>query len=104
MSFNNKDWNFIVIWAKKIKAINLLGGKCSKCGNNDIFCLEFHHCLGDKEFGISQIKANRWSLIEKEIQKCKLLCRNCHAEIHNPKENLAKRKLIEIKGSNKCSM
>lgn len=103
MSFNKKNWAYIDMWAKRIKAIESLGGKCEKCGNNDILCLEFHHFSNDKKFLISSIKTYRWSVIEKELKKCKLLCRNCHTEIHKKVESLAKRKLIEIKGSNKCS-
>ncbi len=68
-------------WAKKIRAINFLGGKCKKCGNNDVMVLEFHH-LKDKDLNISKMKGSRWSLIEKELKKCILLCANCHSETH----------------------
>lgn len=78
-----KDWKFIDKWAKKIKAINYLGGKCKKCGNENIFQLTFHH-LNNKKYTISHLinKNYRWSLIKEEIEKCELLCCNCHQEIH----------------------
>ena len=99
MKFNKVQWTYENKWAKKIKAINLLGGKCEECGNSSIFVLEFHH-LQDKENGLSRLINGRWSEIEREMKKCKLLCSNCHAEFHcNLEERQSKLKnnlLIEI--------
>lgn len=103
-------------WAKKIKGIKLLGGKCEKCGDDNIFHLSFHHYSNDKEISISQMKNVRWSIIEKEILKCELLCENCHAEKHYLEDNYGDKsrrnsKLIYLKykgdkceacGYNKC--
>ena len=48
--------NYIRTWALKIKAINILGGKCETCGNNNIFHLEFHHIIpSEKEYKINNI-------------------------------------------------
>jgi transcriptional regulator with XRE-family HTH domain len=58
-----------------------LGGKCTKCGIDDIVTLDFHHNK-DKINGISSILSRRWSEIELEIKKCELLCANCHGETH----------------------
>jgi hypothetical protein len=70
---------------KKLKerAVALLGGKCIKCGyDRCIQALQFHH-LRDKEFGISEEGCTRsWAKVEAELQKCILLCANCHAEQH----------------------
>jgi hypothetical protein len=33
----------ILHWSKKIRAIELLGGKCEMCEDNNIFHLCFHH-------------------------------------------------------------
>jgi hypothetical protein len=71
---------------KKIKAINLLGGKCCKCGyNRCLKALQFHHIdPKQKEFHISSNnKSIAWNIIEKELKKCILVCANCHAEIHD---------------------
>ena len=73
----------ILDYAKKLKAINLLGGKCQMCGETDFFKLCFHHSAKyEKECKINKLKGSRWSRIEKEIKKCILLCHNCHYEIH----------------------
>jgi hypothetical protein len=77
-----KDYNErILIYAKKLKAINLLGGKCKICGEDNFFKLCFHH-LRDKKEKLSKMKERRWEEIEKEIRKCDLVCQNCHYEIH----------------------
>lgn len=74
------EWSYVDKWSKKIRAINYLGGKCAKCGNDNIFHLSFHH-LKDKEFNIFD-KYYKWSKIVEELDKCELLCKNCHHELH----------------------
>lgn len=68
----------------KQKAVDYKGGKCFNCGYskcND--ALEFHHIDGNtKEFGISDGQTRKWERVEKELDKCVLVCANCHREIH----------------------
>lgn len=66
------------------KAIKYKGGKCQLCGYNKCFeALEFHHFL-DKKFGISQKGYTRsWEKVKMELDKCVLLCANCHREVEN---------------------
>jgi len=104
MKFNKKDDTFALIWAKRIRGIRLLGGKCENCGSSNVLCLDFHHTK-DKEFTIGAFKTLRWSLLEKEIKKCNLLCKNCHVELHcnsNGRRHGQKRKLIESVGKLNC--
>jgi len=107
MSKENKsksDSEFSLRWAKKIRAINLFGGKCHKCGNNNIFQLEFHHVNGeDKEINVGNLLKGRWSEVELEMKKCILLCSNCHAELHYDRKNILKEKLLDMKGQKQCS-
>lgn len=90
--------------SKKVKAINLLGGECNNCGENNIFKLSFHHINDDdKKFKINEIRGHRWSKIEEEIKKCKLLCNNCHMEHHhklndNNRHQKNKKIYLDIKG------
>jgi hypothetical protein len=72
---------------KKLKemAIEYKGGKCICCGYNKCpGALEFHHTDPDgKDFSISNKGVTRsWEKIKKEIDKCVLVCANCHREIH----------------------
>jgi len=69
----------------RLKAIETLGGKCIKCGYNKYpEVLEFHHRdPAQKEFNISKEGyCMSWEKTYKEIQKCDLLCANCHRELH----------------------
>jgi len=56
---------------------------CSICGETITVCLNFHH-IKDKKDTISGMVSKGHSIerIEKEIQKCIVLCRNCHNKIH----------------------
>lgn len=75
--------------ANKIKAIEYLGGQCKQCGG--VFhpsVYDFHHRNPkEKEIGISVIKGRKWENIQTELDKCDLLCSNCHREIHYNLEN-----------------
>ena len=67
---------------KKIEAINYKGGKCEKCGYQKcISSMHFHHRdPKKKEFQISS-KDAKWNIVKKELDKCDLLCANCHHEL-----------------------
>ena len=66
-------------------AITYKGGKCQSCGYNKCLeALEFHHIdPKQKDFSISQYGHSRsWERVRKELDKCVILCANCHREIH----------------------
>jgi len=64
-----------------MRAVLYLGGKCSKCDLDDTVCLEFHHIDPKlKTYQIAKILHYNWNTIERELDKCELLCRNCHIE------------------------
>ncbi|MBU0957358.1 MAG: HNH endonuclease [Nanoarchaeota archaeon] len=69
----------------KRELVELLDGKCKICGyNNTIQALEFHHIQGNKENHMTRlIKDNSKQKVLKEIEKCILLCANCHRETHH---------------------
>ena len=68
----------------KHQAVEYKGGKCSLCGYNRCeAALVFHHTDPTKKgFGFSGKHALSWSRLKKELDKCVLLCMNCHAEEH----------------------
>lgn len=72
---------------RKAILVRKMGGKCSKCGyDRNTSALEFHHKNRKrKKFMINAKTLSNKSLaeIEKELKKCDLLCRNCHAETHH---------------------
>lgn len=69
----------------KTKAIEYKGGKCERCGYNKCeWALDFHHKnANEKEFSISRYSTLSWDRIKKELDKCIMVCANCHREIHH---------------------
>ena len=66
-------------------AIEYKGGRCQVCGYDRCAeALEFHPLdPTKKDFGISSKGyARSWEKVKKEVDKCFLLCANCHREVH----------------------
>lgn len=82
----------VIYWRIKTKKklVDYKGGKCEKCGYNKcIEALEFHHNdPNEKDFAISR-KSYSYDRLKNEVDKCILVCSNCHREIH-----------YELKGNN----
>ena len=56
---------------------------CAKCGDTRTYVLDYHHRDStEKEFTIGKMKKGSLELIQKEIDKCIVLCANCHREFH----------------------
>jgi len=67
----------------KLKAVEYLGGKCVRCGYDKyVGALDFHHLdPSKKEITISSYSRG-WKHIKAELDKCIILCANCHREEH----------------------
>lgn len=66
-------------------ALEYKGNKCQCCGYDKcVDALEFHHLdETQKDFGISDRNVpTDWESIKNELDKCILVCSNCHREIH----------------------
>lgn len=71
----------------KIRAIEYKGGECRKCG---IKLIDSHYCIFDfhhtdqstKEIGIAKMRGFSWERVKIELDKCELLCANCHRLEH----------------------
>lgn len=74
----------------KTMAVDYKGGSCVICGYKKCLrALEFHHINpSEKDFGISAYSKLSWDIIKPELDKCILVCSNCHAEIHDEIDNL----------------
>ena len=78
--------NNVTIKRRAIKEMLIVykGGKCERCGYNKCNrALEFHHLDPlQKDFGISKHINRNIDDLKAEVDKCILLCSNCHAEVH----------------------
>ncbi len=72
--------------AMKLKINEHGGGQCLRCGYNECpSSLEFHHInplLKSFEVKPSEIRGKTWDEITDEMEKCILLCANCHRYEH----------------------
>jgi transposase len=76
----------VMLWRKKTKKklIEYKGGKCELCGYSKCErALEFHHTNpNEKDFSISG-RSLSFDKLKNEVDKCMLVCSNCHSEIHD---------------------
>jgi hypothetical protein len=88
---------------RKIELVDLKGGECSNCGySKNLAALHFHHLdpnLKEIELDVRRLGNNKMESLLKEVEKCILLCANCHAEEHNP--DYEKEKIIIFLAENK---
>jgi hypothetical protein len=71
----------IKAWLSEYKATL----KCSRCPETHPACLEFHHKNPlEKDINVGWVASWGWSVerITKEIDKCIVLCANCHRKQH----------------------
>jgi len=69
---------------KKILAVLYKGGACERCGyKKSISAMDFHHRdPKEKDFAISRNTNLAWKRVKAELDKCMLVCANCHRELH----------------------
>lgn len=69
----------------KRKGVAYLGGVCSKCKYVYPLCVyDFHHTNpAEKEIPANRLMHYKWSTVKKELDKCVLLCANCHRIEHH---------------------
>jgi hypothetical protein len=71
---------------RKREFVELKGGGCQLCGyNKSLRALTFHHRdPSDKKtnLDIRGLSNRTYSACLKEVEKCDLLCFNCHMELH----------------------
>lgn len=69
----------------KSRAVEYKNGKCCICGYNRCNrSLDFHHLdPSKKDFSISERKTSDFEKLKIELDKCVLICKNCHGELHD---------------------
>ena len=74
------------------------GDKCAKCGFSDIRALDWHHLdPNEKINSISEMVRDRVSMdkLQAELDKCELICANCHRIEEQRLGNWTKNKIVE---------
>ena len=71
----------------KIRMVEYKSGECERCElkleDTHYSVFDFHHTdPKEKDPNFDKIKYQKWEVIKNEIDKCKLLCSNCHRETH----------------------
>lgn len=71
---------------RKKELVEMKGGSCSVCGYDKSYAaLTFHHrdpSVKEIRLDIRGLSNRKWSKILEEVEKCDLVCFNCHMEIH----------------------
>lgn len=106
----NKNSEKVIRYRIRLKQrlIEYKGGKCSRCGYNKDCppAYDFHHRNPkEKDFQISG-SCIGLEKMKKEVDKCDLVCRNCHAEIHDEnwsssRKEILNRKRVSVKNTTK---
>lgn len=75
-----------VEWFKELKSKLV----CKECQESHPATLQFHHLdPNEKEIGIADAITRKWSKnkVLREIEKCDVLCGNCHLKLHWNEDN-----------------
>ncbi len=71
---NRKEW--VTEFNRSLKK------NCASCGNNDVRVLEFHHIDPKQKDGLVRSFSSKRRILA-EVDKCIVLCANCHAIEHS---------------------
>jgi hypothetical protein len=109
-TFENK----LVRHCKKIRAIMYLGNTCGSCQEDNVHRLTFSYLkYSPYNLNVTKlIRSSSWSSIRVELDKCELLCYNCHiakkVSLTEETDDTKRRKIIKryhlkLKGDNGCA-
>lgn len=78
-------YNTLKARQNKIQGVEYLGGKCKKCGfDKYMSALDFHHINElEKDIKFKSSRQWSWNKLRQELDKCILLCSNCHRGVHS---------------------
>lgn len=101
-SLRNKKKNARAVvetrWRNKMRLIQYKGGKCEVCGYCKPVAAAYHFHHKDptkKDFGIGQHMSNSLEKLKIEVDKCELLCSNCHSETHDKQNAFSREQTIK---------
>jgi hypothetical protein len=86
---------------RKLEFCTYKGGFCVECGfaatKDTVAAFDFHHVdTSQKEYTVSDMLMLRKAKVYKELDKCVLLCSNCHRILHH-RQYRAKLENVDLK-------
>lgn len=61
--------------------------ECVDCGISNSIVLQFHHRDGKKKYVINMFCRNGVNRLKQELEKCDVLCANCHIIRHHTEQS-----------------
>jgi len=104
--------NKVLRQKQKQKAVDYKGGKCMQCGyNKSMAAMDFHHRdRSQKDKNWKKLRRYGLDKLKNELDKCDLLCKNCHAVVENEGtqsnsvwQKFRKLACLDYKKTNKCT-
>lgn len=92
-------------WSQQARTLigNLKMSPCADCGNSFMSCaMDFDHVRGTKLFSISSMLSagvwwrGRFELLQREIEKCEVVCAVCHRIRTWNRKQISKRKIGDL--------
>jgi hypothetical protein len=84
------------LYADRVRRVKERYG-CQNCGENDEACLDLHH-RDDKDERLGRMARHRSpAIVVAEINKCTVLCANCHRKVHAGRLKVDRRKRCRVK-------
>ncbi|HEY6021575.1 MAG TPA: hypothetical protein VIY48_17345 [Candidatus Paceibacterota bacterium] len=72
-----RSWDSARAQKRKAECIEYLGGKCVECSSDKNLQFD-HRDRSTKAFDISRAFNRSWEVLVVELNKCQLLCEDCH--------------------------
>jgi hypothetical protein len=90
--------------ALKQRMVDYKGGRCEICGyDRCLRALDFHHRdPATKRFTIAHGHNRSWESLRLELDKCLLVCSNCHLEIEGSVAHNVRPRQSDPEGTSKC--
>jgi len=68
---------------------------CRICNEKEVACLDFHHIIKGRP--VTRVANHSFTSTEKELNKCIIVCCNCHRKIHANLINVDESMIINVK-------
>lgn len=108
--YRNREWNAERTLRRRGRLRAWLNERkrkrgCARCGRVDPACLDFHHReAAEKDMAVGQMVTHGYgrNALEEEIEKCEVLCANCHRREHHVEPTDDLRVWLQERKADRC--